>query len=145
MITAPIERRSPEVVLLLALVTCGLYLIYWYMCMYRELEQLRGEPLTGTGFWIDFVLVVCTAGIWGLWVDYRMANAILELEERNGMQVNRDHPTLIVVLDLGLHITLGFTFALTSAIMQDHLNKLMKRINEGAVVTAEPVAPLPAA
>ena len=32
---AEFERRDPAIVLVLSLVTCGLYLIYWYYKIYR--------------------------------------------------------------------------------------------------------------
>jgi len=122
----PIEKRDPGIVLVLAIFTCGFYLIYWYYKMYEELESLAGDTPTGNSFWLDFILNIVTCGIFGIWVDYKISLQLNELQAQRGVPGAMDSTTLAVVLDIAAYITGMFTNFITSAVQQDQLNKLMR-------------------
>ena len=121
-----IEKRDPGIVLVLALFTCGFYLIYWYLKMYEEIEMLCGETPTGNSFWLDFVLYIFSCGLFGIWADYKISEKLNELQRQRGMMGATDSTTLAVVLDIAAYITGMFTNYITSAIQQDQLNKVMQ-------------------
>ena len=52
------ERRDPGIVILFSVLTCGFYLIYWYMKMYEELQLAGGCTPTGNGFGLDLLLTI---------------------------------------------------------------------------------------
>ncbi|MBW2192045.1 MAG: DUF4234 domain-containing protein [Deltaproteobacteria bacterium] len=59
--TAPIiERREPALVLVLSIITLGIYLPFWYHGIYEDLQKLDGRTPTGHGFWLDFLFVLLT-------------------------------------------------------------------------------------
>ena len=84
--TAPIiQRREPALVLVLSIITFGIYLPFWYHGIYEDLEALTERTPTGHGFWLDFLFVILTFAIYGIWVDYQISQQIAEFEERNGL------------------------------------------------------------
>lgn len=121
-----IEKRDPGIVLVLALFTCGLYLIYWYRRMYEELEQLTGETPTGNDYWLDFVLYILSCSLFGIWVDYKISERLNVLQRQRGMTGATDSTTLSIVLDIAAYLTGMFTNYVTSAIQQDQLNKIVQ-------------------
>ena len=120
-----IEPRSPAVVLVAGVLTCGLYQVYWYYRMYEELELVTGATPTGNGFWLDFALVVITCGLYGIWVDYRISMQLVEAMRMRGLHPPSDNPTLVVILDVAAYMTGWLTNLLSTAIQQDLLNKLV--------------------
>jgi hypothetical protein len=120
-----IERRDPGVVLILSLFTCGLYLIYWYWKMYEELEELCGETPTGNSFIIDFLLVIVTCSLWGIWADYKISMQLNDLQQARGI-MSPDSTMLAVGLDVAAYITGFFCNYITSAVQQDQLNKIVQ-------------------
>ena len=79
-----IQRREPALVLVFSIITLGLYLPFWYHGMYEDLKTLGGRTPTGHGFWLDFLFVIVTLAIYGIWVDYQISRQIAESEESNG-------------------------------------------------------------
>ena len=121
-----IETRSPALVLVLSVVTCGLFLIYWYYKMYEDLKQLTGSTPTGNDYILDFILAVLTCGIWGIYVDYKISVQIGELQQKNGLSKS-DLESLVIILDIAAYITVFITYYISSAIQQDALNKVMTK------------------
>lgn len=129
-----IQRREPAMVLVLSIVTLGLYLPFWYHGIYEDLKRLDGRTPTGHGFWLDFLFVLLTVAIYGIWVDYRISRQIAEFEERNGLGPVQDTSMVAVILDAASYFTAFFTNFVTSAIQQDQLNRLAEKL-ENRVLT----------
>jgi len=123
------RQRSPLLVLLLAILTCGLYLIYWYQCYYEDWEALTGKTPTGNVFLLDFIFSLLTAGIWGIYVDYKISQELLLYQRENNL-TERDTGLIIVILDIASYLTVFITFFISSAIQQDLLNDLRKSLKE---------------
>ena len=69
-------ERSLPVSILLTIITCGIYGIYWFIVLTDEVNQHSGEDDTSGG--IAFLLTLVTCGIYGIYWAYRMG-MILEL------------------------------------------------------------------
>ena len=126
----PIQRREPAFVLVLSIVTFGFYLPFWYHGVYRDLQTLDGRTPTGRGYWLDFLFVIVTFGIYGIWVDYQISRQICEFEERHGFGQVEDTSIIAVLLDVAAYVTVFFTNFVTSAIQQDQLNRLAERLTD---------------
>lgn len=127
--TAPlIQRREPALVLVLSIITLGLYLPFWYHGIYEDLEALDGRTPTGHGFWLDFLFVIITFAIYGIWVDYQISQQIAEFEERNGLGPVQDTSIVAVILDVVAYATAFWTNFVTSAIQQDQLNRIADKL-----------------
>ena len=118
------EARSTFVVLLLSIVTCGIYLIYWYSELYDDMTELTGQTPTGNPFILDFLLSVLTVGIWGIYVDYRISQQLVDLQKERGMQPS-DTTVPVLLLDVAAYVTCLFTYFISSAIQQEVFNKIL--------------------
>lgn len=127
--TAPIiQRREPALVLVLSIITLGIYLPFWYHGIYEDLKALDGRTPTGHGFWLDFLFVVVTFAIYGIWVDYQISRQIAEFEERNDLGPVQDTSIIAVILDAASYFTAFFTNFVTSAIQQDQINRVVEKL-----------------
>ena len=128
MTTPTIQRREPAFVLVLSIVTLGLYLPFWYHGIYEDLEALDGKTPTGRGYWLDFLFVIVTFAIYGIWVDYQISLQISDFEERNGLGPVQDTSMISVILDVAAYFTVFFTNFVTSAIQQDQINRIVEKL-----------------
>lgn len=127
--TAPIiQRREPALVLVLSIITFGIYLPFWYHGVYEDLQTLDGRTPTGNGFWLDFFFVVLTFAIYGIWVDYQISRQIAEFEERNGLGPVQDTSVITIILDVASYFTAFVTNFVTSAIQQDQINRVVEKL-----------------
>ena len=127
--TAPIiQRREPALVLVLSIITFGIYLPFWYHGIYEDLRTLTGRTPTGHGFWLDFFFVILTFAIYGIWVDYQISLQIAQFEERNGLGPVQDTSVITVILDVASYFTAFVTNFVTSAIQQDQLNRVVEKL-----------------
>lgn len=128
MTTPTIQRREPAFVLVLSILTLGLYLPFWYHGIYEDLQALDGKTPTGRGYWLDFFFVIITLAIYGIWVDYQISLQIASFEERNGLGPVQDTSMIAVLLDVAAYFTVFFTNFVTSAIQQDQLNRVVEKL-----------------
>ncbi len=81
--------------LILTLVTCGFYNLYWN---YRQMEAcnelLRREEFN---FPVWLLLTLVTCGIYHLYYQYKMGAAINEIQEHRGLLVTDGLPLLSVI------------------------------------------------
>ena len=124
------ERRESGIVLVLSVVTCGIYLFFWYHETYRELEELAGETPTGNSYWVDLLLNFVTCSLYGIFVDYKISQQIEALYRNHSVPNPPDTATAAILLDVAAFFTGYFTNFITSAIHQDHLNKLVRHLDE---------------
>ena len=123
-----IQRREPALVLVLSIITFGIYLPFWYHGVYEDLQTLDGRTPTSHGFWLDFLFVILTFAIYGIWVDYQISQQIAEFEERNGLGPVQDTSIIAVILDVASYFTAFFTNFVTSAIQQDQINRVVEKL-----------------
>jgi len=128
MTTRIIERREPALVLVLSIITLGIYLPFWYHGIYEDLQTLDGRTPTGHGFWLDFLFVLITFAIYGIWVDYQISRQIAEFEDRNGLGPAQDTSIIAIILDVASYFTAFVTNFVTSAIQQDQINRVVEKL-----------------
>jgi hypothetical protein len=138
MTARPIERREPALVLVFSIITFGLYLPFWYHGIYEDLKTLDGRTPTGHGFWLDFLFVIVTFAIYGIWVDYQISLQIADIEDKQGLGPAQDTSMIAVILDVASYVTAFFTNFVTSAIQQDQLNRLVDKLESRLAGQASP-------
>lgn len=110
-----LKNRSPAMVLILTLLTCGLYGLVWLWQVGTELrEELR---LTDQNPGLDVILTVLTATIWGYVVVYRYAKQAAEAQNRVGVPPSDLSLPALILSILGL-------WCVTFALLQSELNKV---------------------
>ena len=72
----PIEERNIAMVIILSLITCGIYGIYWFVKMTDEAKQLSSSDNAGGG--LAFVYTLITCGIYMIYWNYKMGKNMYE-------------------------------------------------------------------
>ena len=126
------EKRNIAVAIILTIVTCGIYGIYWFIVMTDETNKTTDKPEEQTSGGIAFLLTFITCGIYGLYWAYKQGEKLDAAAEKNGM--TRDsRSVLYLILSL-----IGFSI-IAYALMQDTLNKL---IDKTSVKQSQPEQPV---
>lgn len=109
------EKREPVTVILLSLVTCGIYAIWWYYTMATEIKNSLGREDLNPG--MDLLLMFVTCGIWGIIAFYyKYPKLMVDMQQRVGLPVN-DISTMTLIF--------AFVFGPVSIFMiQDQLNTI---------------------
>ncbi|MCR9140654.1 MAG: DUF4234 domain-containing protein [bacterium] len=126
-------EQAPAMVFVLGIVTCGLYIFYWYYSRYRQLEEMAGTTPTGNTFMLDLLLILATCTLWHVYVDYRISMMLNDLQRKYGLPEN-DTTTLTVVLDVAGYVTGYLTGLVSTAIHQDQINDLHRARPAGELV-----------
>jgi hypothetical protein len=108
----PYFKVDPVVVLVLGIITCGLYLIYWNIKMAEVLNAVNNKEVISPT--IAIVTGCCGLNLFFYWLVGR--DGLPRVYELTG-QPNKDDSTLLLVL--------GLFFPMISAmIVQSEVNKL---------------------
>ncbi len=87
--------RSILAGILLSLITCGIYGLYW---QYKQMETLNAWLKRDEySFWQWFFFYLLTCGIYGIYYEYRMASGINEVQENNKLRVDTSLPATCVL------------------------------------------------
>lgn len=90
------EVRNPVTVLLLYLLTCGVYACwYLFFVLPEELNQGLGrEEYNGVK---ELLLSIVTCGLWSLWYMWRASESVVELQQRWGVEPVMEAPILFLM------------------------------------------------
>lgn len=109
-----IKRRDIAVAIILSIVTCGIYGLYWFVCLNDDLNELTDREGTSGG--VALILSLVTCGIYTIYWMYKSGEKVDELKSRRG-QTSQYSGLVYIVLTL-------FGFGIVSyALIQDELNK----------------------
>jgi len=109
------EKRSPGIVILLCLVTCGIYSYYWIYCVSRETKDFLGNEQINPG--LEVLLTIVTCGIYGIYWFYKYGKFQAEMCQRAGMTITDNSIVFLILSVVGLSI-------IAIAIMQNQLNTI---------------------
>lgn len=111
--TSNIPNRNIALCVVLSIVTCGIYGIYWMIMLNDEINE-AAEDYDALSGGLVFLLSIVTCGIYSIYWAYRMGQKVDKIDETS----NGNSAILYLVLSvLGLGI-INFCF------MQDALNGL---------------------
>ena len=107
-------NRNIALCIVLSIITCGIYSLYWMYVLNNELNQMSGDTGdTSGGMVILFSIITC--GIYGWYWVYKMGGKVDAIKQRMGLK-GTDSPILFLILAiLGLAIV-------DFALMQDTIN-----------------------
>lgn len=95
------KKRDIGISILLTVVTCGIYGIFWFINLINDICDLKGVARTGGR---DIILSILTCGIYSWFVLYRMGADIDELKYRRGYKTGSNHIVYLIFGILGLGI-----------------------------------------
>lgn len=107
-----IAPRGLALAIVLSIVTCGFYAIYWFVKLTDELNELADTKDEPSGV-VCFLLNLVTCGIYGIYWSYMMGKKQEMMEEKGGST------TAILYLVLAI---VGFGI-INYALIQDAINK----------------------
>lgn len=111
-----IAPRNLAVCVILSIVTCGIYSIYWLVKLNDEINYISGEPKPTSGI-VVWLLGIVTCGIYYLYWYYRMGEKCDRIKGASGGSSN------ILYLVLGI-FGLGIV---NYCLMQDTVNNAVQQ------------------
>lgn len=113
----PITKRNIAVAVILSIITCGIYGIYWFIVLTDESKQASNDVTGATGG-VAFLLTLVTCGIYGFYWAYKQGERIDNARMMRGIPAGGSSNILFLILQIfGLGIV-------NYIIMQDALNKI---------------------
>ena len=109
-------ERNPAMIVVLGILTCGIYTLVWYYQTTEELRIATGDDSIKPG--LDILLTFVTCGIWWVYTDYRNAKKAFELSQQMGLG-RSDQAVIVLVVDL-------FAAMITPALLQAEYNEIAK-------------------
>lgn len=110
-----ITERNIAMCIILSIVTCGIYGIYWFVCLTNDANTVSGNQGTSGG--MAFILSIVTCGIYFLYWTYKQGEKLDEARSARGISAGNSGIVYLLLSVFGLSI-------IAYALMQDSLNKL---------------------
>lgn len=109
-----IQNRNIATYVILSIVTCGIYGLYWLITMNDETNSLSSDDGVSGGMLILLIIVTC--GIYSIYWNYQMGRKLYEAGKTYGIQTS-DNSILYLVLAL-------FGFSIVNyCLIQSDLNR----------------------
>ncbi|WP_081846629.1 DUF4234 domain-containing protein [Butyrivibrio sp. AE3004] len=112
---AGITGRSIALAIILSIVTCGIYNIYWFIVLTDETNVLCNRQHETSGV-LAFLLTIVTCGIYGWFWAYKLGEKV---DQIRGEQSASNSILFIILQIIGLGIV-------AEAIAQDTVNKAVR-------------------
>ncbi len=111
-----VQKRNIVTAILFTFITCGIYGIYWYICLVDEVRTISNDnslPSGGTAF----VLSILTCGIYSFYIFYKLGKSLYYSKLSNS-----DNSILYLVCYF-------FVGILSYVLVQSELNDIIDRKN----------------
>lgn len=108
------KERNIALCILFSIITCGIYELYWYVCLTDETNTAADEQ--GTSGVMALILTLITCGIYGFFWAYRCGEKLDKAKTARGQAASNGG-----ILYLILYIFGGI---ISIALIQHELNKL---------------------
>lgn len=111
-----IQQKNIATCVILSIVTCGIYGIYWFITLTDDSNAISGEPTASGG--VAFLLSLVTCGIYSFYWAYKLGEKVDSAKARRGYPVSGSTSIVYLILSIfGLGIV-------TYILAQSELNKL---------------------
>ncbi|MBR1875743.1 MAG: DUF4234 domain-containing protein [Lachnospiraceae bacterium] len=108
--------RNIALCIILSIITCGIYTLYWIFVANDELNSISGDQ-DGTSGGLVLLFIIITCGIYGWYWNYKMGEKVDTIKNRMGIQ-SANSSVIFLLLDIfGLGIV-------SLALMQDTINRV---------------------
>ncbi len=109
------EIRSPGTVILLTIVTCGIYGLIWLYSISKEINAVLGREATTSSY--TFIGILCFIFTYILWSQ--VDNALVEIDQKRGIHASNKFLTWVL-----LSVFLGIGVFMMQYDVQTRLNAL---------------------
>lgn len=109
-----IANRDIVMAVILSIITCGIYGIYWFIVMTDDANVISDEQNASGG--LAFLYTLLTCGIYGIYWNYKMGQKLFAAGQKYNKQIN-DNSILYLILSI-------FGFGIINyCLIQNDLNK----------------------
>ena len=112
----PINKRNLAVSIILTIVTCGIYGIYWFIVMTDDTKNVSGD-INGASGGVAFLLTLVTCNIYGYYWAYKQGERIDNAKNARGIPSSNSN---VLYFLLFLVCILLYTYSL-----RIHLTRLL--------------------
>ena len=112
-----IKKRNVAVAILLSIVTCGIYAIYWQVCLVNDVNKVKEDENAKSGI-VVFLLSLVTCTIYWLYWVFKTGECIDSAKTENGTPTSSRGLVYLLLSIFGLGIV-------AMAILQSDLNSLV--------------------
>lgn len=116
-----VQKRDLAICIILSIVTCGIYGLYWLFCLNNDSNAVSNESNPTSGVTV-ILLTIVTCGLYGLYWMYKTGNQLDNACQQRGMAASSRGVLYLVLSIFGLGI-------ISYALMQDTLNKIVDADN----------------
>jgi amino acid transporter len=109
-----VKNRNIILCLIFSFITCGIYAIYWYVCLANDANTVSGTQDTSGG--MVLLLTIITCGIYGLYWAFKCGEKIDTAKRNRGIGASNGG-----ILYLLLYILGGI---IAFALIQHEINRL---------------------
>lgn len=110
-----IKQRNIALCIILSIVTCGIYGLYWFVCITDDMNAAVEEQ--GTTGVMALLLTIVTCGIYSFYWAYKMGEKVDALKAKNGVPSSNSGILYLILCIFGLSIVAW-------AIIQNELNQV---------------------
>ena len=111
-----IEQRNIALCIILSIITCGIYGLYWIYKLTEDVNTLKGDPNATSGG-IVILLGIITCGIYMWYWLYKQGDNLDQIKASRGLPAGNSGILYLILAIVGLGI-------ISYALMQNGLNQL---------------------
>ena len=135
------QDRNFWMYLLLSIVTCGIYSIYWWYVFVNDLNTLgQGDGEESPNYIVVILLSIVTCGIYNYFWYYKQGYRMQKIGQRNGVQIDENGTSLLLWFLLG-SLLCGVGPWISFYMMTRNMNKLCAAYNTQFYGNVPPAAP----
>lgn len=120
--------RDPALTLVLILLTCGIYYLYFIYIVSEETQEFLDERDMSPV--VEVLLSVLTCGLYNIYWDYKVGKRVAEMCSRVGLPPT-DNSVLYLIFDLVGFGGFGSLGLINPILQQDGLNRIWKAAMTG--------------
>jgi len=110
------ENRSIVTAIILSIVTCGIYSIYWFYTIAKGFNETYAQEKVSTTPGVSVLLMMVTCNIYAIYCYYKWGRASTEISGRYG-RVENDKAIIYLLLSI-----FGFSIVVNALIQNDFNN-----------------------
>jgi hypothetical protein len=93
-----INNRNIALCIVLSIVTCGIYGIYWFVVMTNDVKTAANDTELASGG-LAFFLTLITCGIYGIYWAYKMGELMSIAQQKRNLPV-KDNAIIYLILEI---------------------------------------------
>ncbi len=98
-----IKERNIVVSILLSIITCGIYQLYWWVTITDDVDNVSENPTKRNGV-VVILLTLITCGIYGFYYWYQNGKLMEEANQRKGVNGSSNAILYLILSLFGLSI-----------------------------------------